>query len=532
MRATELLNEFIDDELLRAPMTVDLVVDAVLSHWRTARGAAPPGRQDPAWVLKNQRGDLVAQATRALRLLVADDLQAVEAAGPVVPGDRAAAIAAASVPAALSRPSSQAALGPATGAPRPPNTAALALIDEDAVASDIALSRCIEAVRLHAENELRELNTYTAALVGDDFVSRDTNPFRPELFVRALWQGVQALPLPRSSQSALMRDAAQPLARTLKMAYGAAVGRLDQRGVTPASHRTIVMTGSSHGRMSTRPRPPSDLNRVRDSLPLLPMPPLPTAGAAEQVGHVDSIADPQLIDLLTRLFDEIRADQGLPRELGALLQRLQVPALRVALKEPALLDSYDHPVWRFMDVLSHSSLYGAAEDRQRVLGLARNLVAHLVGADISDGSAFRWAIDRVTALNRHALEQAQQAALPEFERLQRLAAQHLAPLDIATLDTVPAALLPETRPQGTATLPLAPGDHVHAYLQGRWRFLQLLLVDESLPLWLLREPDDEEPRLWPVRPAAIERLLAERLAKPLRVRSLVRRAADRVLRAI
>jgi ribosomal protein S3 len=52
--------------------------------------------------------------------------------------------------------------------------------------------------------------------------------------------------------------------------------------------------------------------------------------------------------------------------------------------------------------------------------------------------------------------------------------------------------------------------------------------DDGHDLALLQEPAAD--RLWALRQAALARLLAEGLAQPLRVRSRVRRAAERVLR--
>ena len=75
---------------------------------------------------------------------------------------------------------------------------------------------------------------------------------------------------------------------------------------------------------------------------------------------------------------------------------------------------------------------------------------------------------------------------------------------------------------------LRAGTLIRVYLQGEWRTLLLLWQDDDHELALLQEPAAE--RLWALRQAALARLLAEGLAQPLRLRSLVRRAADRVLR--
>lgn len=66
------------------------------------------------------------------------------------------------------------------------------------------------------------------------------------------------------------------------------------------------------------------------------------------------------------------------------------------------------------------------------------------------------------------------------------------------------------------------------FLQGEWRVLQLLW--SSHDLWLLRDTTDG--REWALRAGVVERLAAERLVRPFRMRSLARRAAERVQQSL
>ena len=524
------LHDFIDDELLRAPITLDLVVDAVLDQWR--HRMPPHSRQDgdPVRALQVNRGALVAAAVAHLRSAAQAELQRVT-------GGQAATAA-----------------GPGLTV-----RGALALIDEGDVAVDIEIARCTEAVKREAEIELRELQTYTSALVDDPNVSRDTNPFRPEGFVRALWEGVQQLPLSRSVMAAFLRVAAEPLASTLRRTYAAAWQRLDEQGVTPALHRTIVVGGISSVGMggglgeTARYRPPQDLNTLRDSMPSafdavpasaragaqagMGLPPLPGGRATGA-----SSPDPQLIELLARLFEAIQADFGLEPDAVALLQRLQPTALRVALRDPSLLDAYDHPLWNFIDQLTHDLATSAPAQRLRLLGLGRNLIDHLASAEARETQGFDWALARLEAARRHVHAQAIIAATADIDRLQRIAnadvllSTRTMPLDIGSLDTVPADLITEPAAAQLAATPLrtasglVPGLELRVYLQGEWRVLVALWQDDGHELVLLHEPATDH--LWAVRQAALTRLQAEGLARPLRVRSLVRRAADKVLRSL
>jgi hypothetical protein len=505
------LQDFVEDEMLRAPLLLDQVIDAVHEQWRQAGGSsARYAGGDPSRVLQMNRGDLVNAAVRSLRQQVKAEMAGIASAAPSTP------------------------------APAAPLKLELALIDEDAVNSDIGVARAVERIKSAAEFELRELQAFAAALVGDLNVSRDHNPFRPEVFVRAFWEGVQTLPMPRGAQAALLHDAAEPLARTLRQSYAGACTRLEDQGIEPAMHRTIVVTptaraslGSPIGTTDTAPITVShSLQELRDSLPM-PLDPLaPSAPEPSSGPRVDQ----QLIELLSRLFDAIQSDRALPPDCVPLLLRLQPTTLRLAVQDPSLLDDYDHPVWRFMDRLAHLVTTVQVAEFERCLNFTRQLVEHLVADGAADVARFDWALGRITAFERHSFDRAVLAAQPEITQLQLAVDATAEPIDIGTLDTVPAELMPEAPAAASAAEPpaellaLQPGGHLRAYLQGEWRLLQLLWVDRAGESWLLR--DTSASRHWALRLRAIERLFEAQLTATLTPRSLVRTAAGRVLRAI
>ena len=66
-RHTPSFNEFVDDEMLRAPLLFDQVIDAVVEQWRAAIGTSLRQGVDTARVLQNHRSELVSQAVRSLR---------------------------------------------------------------------------------------------------------------------------------------------------------------------------------------------------------------------------------------------------------------------------------------------------------------------------------------------------------------------------------------------------------------------------------------------------------------------------------
>lgn len=508
------LNDFIDDELLRAPMTFDRVIDAVLERWRLQRPTSDPNDRQADRVLQQHRGDLVAAATRTLR-------RGTEA--------RPAGSGSTGPNGGTARP------GAATSAPRE-----LSLIGDEDVAVDIEIARCVEAIRVRAESEQRELAAYTSSLVGDHHVARDTNPFGPEPYTRALWEGVRVLPLSRLAHAAFLREAAHPLAEALRLAYTGTIARLQEQGVEPAAHRTIIYSSSAWGARLPRYRPPADLSALQITLPETDTaatprgtPPRTTAGSPPR-------AERAAPDLLAQLFEAVMQDPAMPPDLPPLLLRLHPLADRLAALDRSLLVLHEHALWRFIDRVVHQVAVAAPGERPRMLGLARNLIDHLCAEEPTDPARYAWASERLAASQRHALDQALAAAAPTIERLQRIGQEQAGPssatmpLDLGMLDTVPAELLDTgTAPPPATPAPslheAAPGSHWRLYLQGDWRTLQLLWGDETAGLWLLREPSAD--RHWALRASALDHLARERLVAPLHMRSLVRRAASRMLGA-
>lgn len=530
------LRDFVDDELMRAPMTFDLVVDAVHQHWRTTLPVASRLENDPARVLARCRGDLVNEAVLQLRRLIQLPAEASRLGGP--PGGR-------------ERPE-----------------LSLSLIDEDAVSADIEITRTSDLIKSSAEYELRELQAYTSALVDDVNVSRETNPFRPECYARALWSAVQTLPLSRSLQVGFMHEAAEPMARLLRKVYAAACTRLESQGVEPAAYRTIVHVQASRVHLPPPKVHHGHLSELRDSVPMplydagIEVPELtarprsaaaPTAPSVaiaapgpvrEPAPHTKapdavpattaaSPVDQQLIELVTRLFDAVQADPLLRPGTLALVQRLQPRAIRVALHDPALLEAYDHPVWTFIDTLARVLDATPPTDRPRCEAACRQLVDHLVADGDASGERFVQAARRLELIDRKLLDSAVDQARPHIERLKAATPEGELPIDVGSLDTVPAELMPLDTPSPSPAVALpepAAGERLHAYLQGEWRQLRVLWCPPGGDDWLLQDIATGEH--WAVRRRALERLAAEQLVRAWQPRSIVRGAAAQVLQAL
>lgn len=567
------LQRFVDDELMRASLLAEQVVEeTTMAIKRDAIGMGARERLLVGDVLRSLHGNrslVVREFVRALTEHVQRELDQEESVRHAPPSG----------------------LG------------GLSLVDEGQVEVDIEISRAIEAIRSVAEHELREIMSYTSALVGDMDVARDYNPFRPEVIGRALWEAAQALPLQRGYQLAFMRHACQPLAQLMRKAYAGACARLESMGVEPAVYRTIIVFGSQRSRGQQDAFFDAQSNRVESTTPLpgpagrpqatggAPAPAAPSAGGSsatrpsldqvltrtdelmrdlgangdrhqretlrqlqrqQMVASADKAADRELIELISQLFDTLLGDRRLASDIQNLVSRLQAPALRLALRDPSLLDNHTHPLWLVMDRIAlQGELHPPPGDPERtaMLRYLHGLMDTLAQEQARDADAFRWALERVLAYERTRFEQRRGAAEAELQSLQALEDQAMAggppptspgALDIGHLDTVPADLLEDLSAAGPGEghpsdgaqwlMNRRSGDWVHMFMQGAWVNAQLLWYGRHREYWLFG--DGASANTWAIRRGALERMLDVQLLTALTPRSLIREAAGWVLRRL
>lgn len=551
--ATASLQRFVDDELMRAPLLVDQVIEAAQEHIRKGlAGMMPRDRAVAADLLQKvmtHRQHILDYYIRSLREQVATD---------VARGGSAAAA--------------------------PKKALSLSLVDEEEVSVDVEISHAIEAIRSVAEYELRELQTFVSALVGDMDMARDHNPFRPEVHARALWASAQALPLSRGYQLTFMRHASMALAQVLRKAFAGASSRLEASGLEPASYRTMILPSGSRG--MHRPRSVEatfspDLGRIRDAIPVREPTAPPRMSLDEVLTQIDAAlhrlspetdidhhgrlreqqrqqlvdnaptaVDQQQIEVLSRIFDAIVTDTTLAADVQLLISRLQSPFIRVALREPKTMDRDTHPAWRLVDRIAFlGEVLPDKGDpvRERSLRFVQGLIDHLVAEPEQNASLYQWACDRLGSHEQHVFEQRCRAAGREIASLQaledRLAGSQTLPttmhgaLDLAQMDTVPAALIdaePARKPPATASQTWLqqrrPSEWVRMFMQGRWVHAQILWPGERGELWLFGDSASETT--WAIRRRALLTLHGENLLALVEQRSLMRDAAKRVIRRL
>lgn len=431
MPITDPLQRFVDDELSRSAALADAAVQLTVAELQQAAAGASVEREqahDVAQLLRKHSGQFVHTFVETLRSTVLADMHDAGAA-----------------------PSQQA-----------NSLRGLELMDDTRLESDIEVASAAQIVLSAAEWELRELQTFTSTLAGQEHVSSDTNPLQPQAYARALWKAASELCPGSAQRTLLLRTAAAAMSSQLKKAWAAACTRLEAQGVEPGLYRTVVFapgpkvertpsfdpghSGLMHGLLSRMP--PGDaaaspatgtqaeprgleeaLTRFQDLLDRaganrtssVPLPRISEHRAAFLAGSAQTV-EAQVVELLSRVFDSLLADSRLPPPFRNVLGRLQGSVLRVALSDPAMLSTHDHAVWRLINRIgSAAETYTRTTDPRWVALLAYcdKLVDGIARAPAQDAPLYRLSLSRLDAFLAEQLREQQQRAQPSIDALTR-----------------------------------------------------------------------------------------------------------------
>ena len=117
--------------------------------------------------------------------------------------------------------------------PGPTRWDALSLVDDGAMEAQIAADRMSMEIGFGCEWELRDLDGYVGALLGEAGAQTERNPLRPEQIAHAAMQGIQAVSDKAEIRAVLTAEIGRSLAALLPPAYAAVVAELRHAGVQP-----------------------------------------------------------------------------------------------------------------------------------------------------------------------------------------------------------------------------------------------------------------------------------------------------------
>ena len=223
----------------------------------------------------------------------------------------------------------------------------------------------------------------------------------------------------------------------------------------------------------------------------------------------------QIIELLSRLFDSILADPQVPAAFVTVVARLQTSALRVALRDPEMLNSTQHAVWRLLDRIGEAGAGHPQTNDPRaatLLATCRTLAEQLARAPAPDATLYRRAQTQLDTVLDEQLRIQLRAAQPQVKSLQ-----------LAERREVLEQQLAHRLAEQMAPMRSSPG--IRRFVTGAWaRVLAesmlrdgeqgeatrgyIKLVDELL--WSLQLPDHPQSRqrLLSVLPSMLQRLRA------------------------
>ncbi|MDH0866892.1 DUF1631 family protein [Mitsuaria sp. GD03876] len=321
----------------------------------------------------------------------------------------------------------------------------LSLVDEGQALKDVALSHVITAIEDQSKAELHQLSNFFAALRGIARPLKNDNPLRAALFAQGLARAIEGVDLDPDGRYALMRLAAQPLAIKLQPIYarlcmglrqahlsgmltshGAALKESDLRlrqfkSITEApttQNATLDQVAMKLDLMNTRN---AELAPAR--MPVRPAaggtavaaPPGPAPRLGPGVGAPGT-------DLLSRLYDQILADDSLQPPLKVLMGRLQVAIVRLSRADSTLLRRQDHPTWQLLNrIAAHGAGFQRADDTElkAFLQFLERVIQPLLDSAHPSALQFQQALTQVDSHIRAQAEARGQRSALALERLDR-----------------------------------------------------------------------------------------------------------------
>ncbi len=121
--------------------------------------------------------------------------------------------------------------------------------------------------------------------------------------------------------------------------------------VTALSHIQSQVTGSAGG-LNSHVTSGNFATGEMASAPLNSLHGIKASGMANGSSQVDAMT----IDIVAMLFDYVFEDKGIPDAIKALLARLQIPILKVAILDKSFFSRKNHPSRRLLDVLADASV--------------------------------------------------------------------------------------------------------------------------------------------------------------------------------
>ncbi|WP_431266482.1 DUF1631 family protein [Roseateles chitinivorans] len=342
--------------------------------------------------------------------------------------------------AAQDRPRRRRSAATGEAGPQRGNDFSLSLVDEGQALKDVAISHVITAIEDQSRAELHQLSNFFAALRGIARPLKNDNPLRAALFAQALARAIEGVDLDADGRYALMRLAAHPLAIRLQPIYTLLCQSLRQAQLSGmlTSHGSAIKESELRLRqfktLTDTPTQNATLDQVAMKLDLMntraaELGPARAATSPSPAGALGA-PPPKLgpgtgapgTDLLSRLYDQILADDSLQPPLKVLMGRLQVAIVRLSKADPTLLRRQDHPTWQLLNRLAaHGAGFQRSDDAElkAFLQFLERVIQPLLDSAHPSALQFQQTLTEVDSHIRAQAEARGQRSAVALERLDR-----------------------------------------------------------------------------------------------------------------
>jgi hypothetical protein len=178
---------------------------------------------------------------------------------------------------------------------------------------------------------------------------------------------------------------------TKPLLFAAGVPMPGEEGSTPISGSQLVAMISDveaeTGWLDAASRPPAD---IRGAIGMI-------AGSRGRLS-LDAV-EGDTLDIVTLIFDTIAQDRDLPLEIQALISRLQLPILKIALLDRGFFGDRDHPARRLINAIARAGKgwdSHNADAQDSLLDQMTGLVEGLAANGTADTGAFATALEQLT----------------------------------------------------------------------------------------------------------------------------------------
>ena len=122
----------------------------------------------------------------------------------------------------------------------------LSLVEDREVEERMHFDRIAQAIAHECEAELRELATYTGALLRSGRADEEHDPLRPDVLGMALYRAIEAVSDQAEIRKLLARDMGLAMARAMPACYTAIIREFQGRGIQPVSLSVRTFEGPGH----------------------------------------------------------------------------------------------------------------------------------------------------------------------------------------------------------------------------------------------------------------------------------------------